>query len=285
MTDPRRPRSTRPRPRPRRGGRCLSTRPIARARDEEWVDPPVRPRRDACGRATRGSGRRSRSASAGSTRPTALRGPHPGHRGLRRRRRSRRASRRPSSPAWAAAASPRTCSTGRSAAQEGYLALRILDSTDPAYVSATVDDLDPLQTLTIVASKSGTTTEPNAFLADAWHRADQALEAAAAATTSTRPLAGSSPPSPTRARASTRSPTTTTSGRSSSTRPTSAGGTRALTYVGLVPASLIGLDLDALLASASTMLGACRTAGTGGQPGRRPGPGPGDPGHRPVATS
>src|SRR4029079_19107531 len=30
------------------------------------------------------------------------------------------------------------------------------------------------------------------------------------------------------------------------------------TYVGLVPASLIGLDLDALLASASTMLAACR---------------------------
>ena len=31
----------------------------------------------------------------------------------------------------------------------------------------------------------------------------------------------------------------------------------ALTYVGLVPASLIGLDLDALLASAQAMLGAC----------------------------
>src|SRR4029079_9173208 len=32
----------------------------------------------------------------------------------------------------------------------------------------------------------------------------------------------------------------------------------ALTYVGLVPASLIGLDLDALLASATAMSGACR---------------------------
>jgi transaldolase/glucose-6-phosphate isomerase len=46
---------------------------------------------------------------------------------------------------------------------EGYLDLRILDSTDPAYVSATLDDLDPLRTLMIIASKSGTTTEPNAF--------------------------------------------------------------------------------------------------------------------------
>ena len=59
---------------------------------------------------------------------------------------------------------------------EGYLALRILDSTDPAYVSATLDDLDPLRTLVIIASKSGTTTEPNAFLAYAWDRAEHALK-------------------------------------------------------------------------------------------------------------
>src|SRR4029078_7520040 len=60
---------------------------------------------------------------------------------------------------------------------EGYLALRILDSTDPAFVSATLDDLDPLRTLMIIASKSGTTTEPNAFLAASWARAEQALDA------------------------------------------------------------------------------------------------------------
>ena len=38
---------------------------------------------------------------------------------------------------------------------EGYLALRILDSTDPAYVSATLDDLDPLRTLVIIATQVG----------------------------------------------------------------------------------------------------------------------------------
>src|SRR6185295_2766866 len=54
---------------------------------------------------------------------------------------------------------------------------RILDSTDPAAVAATVDDLDPLETLWIVASKSGTTTEPLAFMADAWARVEAALEA------------------------------------------------------------------------------------------------------------
>src|SRR5439155_16724484 len=57
----------------------------------------------------------------------------------------------------------------------GYLDLRILDSTDPAAVAATVDDLDPLQTLWIIASKSGTTTEPLAFQADRWAAVEHAL--------------------------------------------------------------------------------------------------------------
>src|SRR5258706_14371726 len=58
---------------------------------------------------------------------------------------------------------------------EGCVDLRILDSTDPAAVAAVVDDLDPLATLFIVASKSGTTTEPLAFQADAWARIEAAL--------------------------------------------------------------------------------------------------------------
>ena len=41
----------------------------------------------------------------------------------------------------------------------------------------------------------------------------------------------------------------------------------ALTYVGLVPASLLGLDLDALLASASAMLAACREPDPEANPG------------------
>ena len=46
---------------------------------------------------------------------------------------------------------------------EGYLDLRLLDSTDPAAVDAVFDGLDPLTTLILVATKSGTTVEPNAF--------------------------------------------------------------------------------------------------------------------------
>ncbi|HSG84761.1 MAG TPA: hypothetical protein VLA23_00360, partial [Candidatus Limnocylindrales bacterium] len=60
---------------------------------------------------------------------------------------------------------------------DDWLDLRVLDSTDPAAVAAAVDDLDPLATLFIVASKSGTTTEPLAFQADAWARIGGALDA------------------------------------------------------------------------------------------------------------
>ena len=55
-------------------------------------------------------------------------------RGLRRRRSATRASRRVVA-AWAAAASPRTSSTGRSARPTAGSPLRVLDSTDPAAVA------------------------------------------------------------------------------------------------------------------------------------------------------
>ena len=106
---------------------------------------------------------------------------------------------------------------------EGYLDLRILDSTDPAAVGAVVDDLDPLETLWIVASKSGTTTEPLAFLADAWSRVEAELEAPRLGPATRRVLRGDHRPG---ARASRRSPTTTSCASGSSTRRTSAGGTR-----------------------------------------------------------
>jgi glucose-6-phosphate isomerase len=140
--------------------------------------------------------------------------------------------------------------------QEGYLSLRILDSTDPAYVAATLDDLDPLRTMTIIASKSGTTVEPSAFLATTWKRTEDALEAIRHHTyegTGAFLIAITDP------------------GKSLDAiphhddfrevflNPPDIGGRySALTYVGLVPATLIGLDLDALMASSIAMLGACR---------------------------
>jgi glucose-6-phosphate isomerase len=148
---------------------------------------------------------------------------------------------------------------------QGWLDLRVLDSTDPAAVAATVDDLDPLSTLFVVASKSGTTTEPLAFLADAWARIEAALRDKHA---------------PRNEHAGELIAAITDPGRSVEAiphhdglrevflNPPDIGGRySALSYVGLVPASLIGIDLDSLLASAQTMLAACREPEPDANPG------------------
>jgi transaldolase / glucose-6-phosphate isomerase len=139
---------------------------------------------------------------------------------------------------------------------EGWLDLRVLDSTDPAAVSSVVETLDPLATLWIVASKSGTTTEPLAFQADAWDRAERALRAHDAPRSEHAGelmIAITDPGKPVEA-----IPHHDKLREVFLNPPDIGGRYSALTYVGLVPASLIGLDLDALLASAQAMAGACR---------------------------
>jgi glucose-6-phosphate isomerase len=148
---------------------------------------------------------------------------------------------------------------------DGYLDLRILDSTDPDAVTATLDDLDPLSTLMIVASKSGTTVEPNTFMAAAWERVEDALDAVPHHVYDT----------PGQAFAVITDPGKSLDAiphhddvREVFLNPSDVGGRySALTYVGLVPGSLIGLDLDALLASANAMLGACREPDPDANPG------------------
>ena len=137
---------------------------------------------------------------------------------------------------------------------DGWLEIRVLDSTDPAAVAATVDDLDPLTTLFIVATKSGTTTEPLAFQADAWHRLERAI---AAGHVHARP--GEFMVAVTDPGRSVESIPHHDQLRELFLNPPDIGGRySALTYVGLVPAALMGLDLDPLLASAAGMLAASR---------------------------
>src|SRR5919109_2608238 len=148
---------------------------------------------------------------------------------------------------------------------DDYLDLRILDSTDPDAVGATLDDLDPLSTLVIVASKSGTTVEPNTFLAAAWDRVERALEK----------VQHHVYERPGQAFAVITDPGKSLEAiphhdafREGFLNPADVGGRySALTYVGLVPGSLIGLDLDALLASANAMLDACRVPDPDANPG------------------
>jgi transaldolase/glucose-6-phosphate isomerase len=149
---------------------------------------------------------------------------------------------------------------------EDWLELRVLDSTDPVAVASTADALYPLETLFMVASKSGTTAEPLAFQADAWARTDTALRQ--------RHIHDEDPGAFMVA--------ITDPGKSLDAiphhddlrevflNPPDIGGRyAALTYVGLVPASLIGLDLDPFLASARAMLEACRASDPGANPGLR----------------
>jgi transaldolase / glucose-6-phosphate isomerase len=146
---------------------------------------------------------------------------------------------------------------------EGYLGLRILDSTDPAAVATTVDDLDPLETLWIVASKSGTTTEPLAFLADAWAGVEAALEERKADQRPGEFFVVITDPGK-----SLHAIPHHDELREEFLNPPDIGGRYcALTYVGLVPASLIGIDVDALLEAGAAMLDTCRTTDAPGNPG------------------
>jgi glucose-6-phosphate isomerase len=150
-------------------------------------------------------------------------------------------------------------------ATEGYPELRILDSTDPEFVARTLDDLDPLATLFIVASKSGTTTEPNAFLAEAWARAEAAVhhDGGRRGTHPGELFVAVTDPGK-----SLHEIHHSDTMREVFLNPADIGGRySALTYFGLVPASLIGLDLDALLGSAISMVGACREPDAASNPG------------------
>ncbi|MGH2512775.1 MAG: hypothetical protein ACRDGQ_08825 [Candidatus Limnocylindrales bacterium] len=146
----------------------------------------------------------------------------------------------------------------------GWLELRVLDSTDPLAVGAIVDDLDPLSTLFIVASKSGTTTEPLAFQADAWARIQAALDARHEHREQPASMmAAISDPG-----ASIAAIPHHDELREVFLNPSDLGGRySALTYVGLVPASLIGLSIGELLGSAAVMLARCREAEPQANPG------------------
>jgi transaldolase/glucose-6-phosphate isomerase len=137
---------------------------------------------------------------------------------------------------------------------DGYPDLRILDSTDPLAVAAAMDDLDPLETLWIVASKSGTTTEPLAFQAAAWARVEAALKERDADQRAGEFFAVITDPGK-----SLESIPHHDDLREEFLNPPDIGGRySALSYVGLVPASIIGLDLDSLLAAATEAIGAAR---------------------------
>jgi len=131
---------------------------------------------------------------------------------------------------------------------DGFPELYVLDSTDPAMVALCRDGLEPKTTLYIVSSKSGTTTEPTAFMSYFYDRVRQEKGDKAGENF----VAITDPGSPLIAEAQKRG------FRKVFQNPPDIGGRySALSYFGLVPAALMGVDVRKLLERAHLMAQRC----------------------------
>lgn len=131
----------------------------------------------------------------------------------------------------------------------GHPELHILDSTDPAQVKACEEKVDLQKTLFIVASKSGSTLEPNIFKAYFFDRVKQVVGADKAAS---RFVAITDPGSNLEKEAKGDGFRHVFSGVKSI-----GGRYSALSNFGMVPAAVMGLDVEKLLDEAERMQQAC----------------------------
>jgi transaldolase/glucose-6-phosphate isomerase len=131
----------------------------------------------------------------------------------------------------------------------GFPELRVLDSTDPAQVQAFEKSIDPSRTLFIVASKSGSTLEPNIFKEYFFERARQAVGAAEAGR---RFVAITDPASKMQQVAEGDGFRRVFFGV-----PSIGGRYSVLSDFGMVPSSVMGLDIERLLEGAAQMAHAC----------------------------
>jgi len=146
-----------------------------------------------------------------------------------------------------------------------WLEIRVLDSTDPEAVGAILGSTDPEKTLVIIGSKSGTTTETLAFLAYGWDRVRHALHPDHR---DRRDIVGAYFVAVTDPGKSYEAFPDGEDFREAFLNPEDIGGRySALTYVGLVPASLAGIDLDPLLDGARRMAEDCRIDDPAQNPG------------------
>ncbi len=133
--------------------------------------------------------------------------------------------------------------------EDGYLDLAVLDSTDPGAVLAYAEQLDLARTLFIVASKSGRTVETLSFFKFFYNRVAGAVDAGrvgehfVAITDPDSDLTGLADRYGFRA--------------TFLNDPNIGGRYSALSYFGLVPAALIGVDVPRLLDHAQAAARAC----------------------------
>jgi glucose-6-phosphate isomerase len=134
----------------------------------------------------------------------------------------------------------------------GALDLRVLDSTDPEAVKAAEQWADLDHTLFIVSSKSGSTIEVASFLSYFWGLTQKRYGAQAGS----RFMAITDP-------GTLLANIATQNGyRAVFENPADIGGRySAVSYFGMVPAALLGIDLPALVGSAVSMTQSCGAAG------------------------
>jgi transaldolase/glucose-6-phosphate isomerase len=138
---------------------------------------------------------------------------------------------------------------------KGMPRLAVLDSTDPGAVLAHAERLDPTRTLFIVATKSGGTEETLSFFKFFYNWTAQALSDEAAVPkgeVSRHFVAITDPGSRLQALASDFAFRTTLLND-----PNIGGRYSALSYFGLVPAALVGVDVETLLERSLTMACNC----------------------------
>ena len=135
----------------------------------------------------------------------------------------------------------------------GYPELLVLDSTVPAWIEAVANAIDPRRTLFLVSSKSGGTIETLSL-----YRYFRGLVEAAAGDSKAGMnfVAITDPGAPLETLARDQG------FRRAFANPADIGGRYSvLSYFGLVPAALIGMDVGALLDRADAMSAACAAAG------------------------
>jgi glucose-6-phosphate isomerase len=141
--------------------------------------------------------------------------------------------------------------------QKDFPELLVLDSTDPDTINNFGNQINVNECLFIIASKSGTTTEPNAFHRYWYHElAKESEEPGKAFVTITDPGSQMADTAETEG-----------FGRIFLNQADIGGRYSALSYFGMVPAALMGLELEKLLRGAQKMGELCKTPAPHENPG------------------
>ena len=143
----------------------------------------------------------------------------------------------------------------------GFPQLMVLDSTLPAWIRAVEEAIDPARTLFLVSSKSGTTLESNTLCSYFWQRVAEVIGEEEAGGNF---VAVTDPGTPLESLADRQK-----FRRVFLNAPEVGGRYSVLSYFGMAPAALLGLDLADFLERATSMQQSCATGDAGSNPGAR----------------